>query len=143
MSTEMLPQRITDRVTPDDLQRFLIGASVLITTAERLIAAISGVETTPFDRILDAVAATWSTNRKAILSRSKEEQVNYARQAAMALARELLGMSPCAIGRELRRNHGAVLHGLRAVADRRDVDRRFAARYAAAKSLITAHITTP
>lgn len=68
--------------------------------------------------VLDAVAAEFEVPAAEIRGRRKTQRVAWARQAAMWMMRERLGVSFPRIGQLLRRDHSTVQHGVRAMAAR-------------------------
>ena len=64
--------------------------------------------------VLAAVAAEFAVPVEAIRGRRKTQQVAWARQAAMWVARRHTAASLPRIGQLLRRDHSTVLHGVRA-----------------------------
>lgn len=71
-----------------------------------------------FDMIVETTADYFNLSPDAIFSKSRQRDVNDARQIIMYLTNKLTGLSSSAIGRKLNRQHGTVLHGISAVKDR-------------------------
>jgi chromosomal replication initiator protein len=84
--------------------------------------ATGGPPTIP--EIQAAVAARYDITVDQLTSASRAAAINWARQVAISLARDLTGQSLPAIGRAFGgRNHATVLHACRRVSERLKTDR--------------------
>ncbi|MBN9555234.1 MAG: hypothetical protein J0H61_11285, partial [Alphaproteobacteria bacterium] len=72
------------------------------------------------------VAARFGLPREALLSLNRERRVARPRQIAMALAREMTGLSLPGIARQFARDHTTVLQACRRVAALSEADPDFA-----------------
>jgi chromosomal replication initiator protein len=72
------------------------------------------------------VAARFGLPREALLSLNRERRVARPRQIAMALAREMTGLSLPGIARHFARDHTTVLHACRRIAALSAADPDFA-----------------
>jgi chromosomal replication initiator protein len=80
---------------------------------------------TTIDQIQAAVSARFGVTVEQLTSSSRAAAVNWARQVAIALARDLTGQSLPAIGRAFGgRNHATVLHSCKRVSERLKTDRQ-------------------
>jgi len=79
------------------------------------------------DRILSAVVLHFRVPRVDIIHHRRPEPVVTARLAFYLLARQLTRRSLSSIGRYIDRDHGAVLHGIRAAEARMDTQPSFRA----------------
>lgn len=68
------------------------------------------------------VAVRYRITADALESESRIRAIAWPRQVAMLLARDLARLSLPTIGRELRRDHTTVIHGLRSIEKRRAQD---------------------
>lgn len=78
--------------------------------------------------IVRLVADDYGLSIHRILSRERSETVCHARQIAMVLLREHTRLVYQEIAEAFFRDHGTVIHAVRAVRDRRSTDPEFAAR---------------
>lgn len=82
-----------------------------------------------FARIIAAVAAHHDLSTEALVGPRRQRPIAWARQEVMWLARAFTGLSVTQIGAALGgRDHGTVLHGVRAVDGRRARDTVLAGR---------------
>jgi chromosomal replication initiator protein len=82
------------------------------------------------------VAARFGLSRDAILSLNRERKVARPRQIAMALAREVTGLSLPRIGRHFARDHTTILHACRRIATLSAADPDFAATVQSCRELL-------
>jgi chromosomal replication initiator protein len=79
--------------------------------------------------IIAAVCDAFTIHEAALRSRKRTYEIATARQAAMFLLRTFTKMSLHEIAREFNKlNHCTVMHAMKAVADRTDVDSAFCAK---------------
>ncbi len=64
--------------------------------------------------IMDVVGSRYEVTGEMILSRSREQPVARARQVAMAVARDMTGLTLMEIARHFDRNHTTVMHAIQA-----------------------------
>jgi len=74
------------------------------------------------ERIEQLVAAELGVETRALRSAARETRIVFARQVAMFLLRDRLGLSLAAIGERYGRDHTTVLHAVRVITERRDRD---------------------
>ncbi|HEY2386038.1 MAG TPA: chromosomal replication initiator protein DnaA [Candidatus Binatia bacterium] len=74
------------------------------------------------DRIEQLVATELGVEARTLRSAARETRVVFARQVAMFLLRDRLGLSFAAIGERYGRDHTTVLHAVRVITERRDRD---------------------
>lgn len=75
-----------------------------------------------FDMIVETTAEFFKLNPDVIFSHSRSRSIADARQIVMYLCKKHTDLSNKGIGRRLNREHSTVLHGVKAVADRMDVE---------------------
>ena len=80
--------------------------------------------------LIHAASLATGVPTKSLTGRSRIEPIAHARQLAMVLLRESTDLTLIEIGRIFNRDHGTVIHAIKAVASRRETDAKFAALYA-------------
>jgi chromosomal replication initiator protein len=81
------------------------------------------------DRIADEVAEEWGVTREALGSKRRSRDVMVPRQVAMYLIKEILDLPLVRIGQLFGgRDHSTVIHSIRKVEERMDVEEYFRAR---------------
>jgi chromosomal replication initiator protein len=105
-----------------------LGAGAIDETlATEVIAALRPKPAVPLgvDRILEETARAFAVSVSRLRGRSRRVEIVRARQAAMYLARTLLGRPFAELAAEFTRNHTTVLHACRSVAARLQADQAF------------------
>lgn len=87
------------------------------TAVRAMRSQVAGVIDGSEETIVADICAEYCVSRVEIMGRGRPERIAHARQMLMAILVEL-GFTSVQVGRYLRRDHGTVLHGARAVADR-------------------------
>lgn len=82
------------------------------------------------NRLIDAAEEVFGIRRNIMLSRLRMDAVVIPRQSAMALAYEFGYGSTVSLGMMFRRDHGTIIHAIRAVRNRADTDPIFATKLA-------------
>jgi chromosomal replication initiator protein len=83
-------------------------------------AEITGTERARIALIFAAVCESTGVSGESLLGRRRTARVAYARQIAMTLVREATGLSLIEIGGLFDRDHGTVIHAIKAVSRRCD-----------------------
>lgn len=124
------------------LARLLQLQSEVTVMEKRLIAG--GTDTAVVSRIFaEVVCRHFQITTTHITSRSREEFIAIPRQIIFYLIHKLHGAGWSAIARVFQRDHGTIMHGYKAVADRISVDKSFAEGVAEleAQCLAKLHVT--
>lgn len=75
------------------------------------------------EEVLDAVSAHFGVDREILRGAKRDKRTAQARQVAMYILREDVGMGATAIARSLgRKDHSTVLHGCRTIENQQNVD---------------------
>ena len=73
-------------------------------------------------QLIDKVAKYYNLNSKDLLGKSRVKNIKTARQIAMYLMKEELGLSTVEIGRELSKDHTTIMHGIKVIKDNLKTD---------------------
>lgn len=103
----------------------------------RLEGSVTAPVPQPIARIIAAVCAHFVVGRPELLGEGQAAHLVLARHTAMALVRQVHGISLPRIGRAFRRDHTSVLHAVRRIAALTAADPAFAAQYAALAEVLT------
>lgn len=103
---------------------------------ERLNEMMAALVSAHLREVIELVAAEFHVSVAEILGTSRIEPVSRPRQAVMWLGRTVLGMSFCAVAREMQRDHGTIMHGTRAVQALIDTDPLWQHRMGRLKSVV-------
>lgn len=99
--------------------------------SEAAIMDESGEVSTDDQKVVDAalkeVAFSLKVTTEEIFGRSREDYIVKARHTVCYIAREN-GLSFCAIGRLIGRDHGSIMSACRSLKNRMDTDIKFAAK---------------
>lgn len=87
------------------------------------------------DEVIDAVCAAFEVERSNLLSNRKFVRLVNARWAACLMLQDL-GITYSSIGRILKRDHAAILHGIRRIKDLLDVDPDYRQKLERARTLL-------
>lgn len=85
-------------------------------------------------RAIEVVCQTWGVTREEVVGRGRTERIAAPRLALYALMKRLTRVTSIELGRMLGKTHGAIIHGVKAAADRVDTDPHFAAAYRVAEA---------
>ena len=105
-----------------ELNRILLLAEVRGVPTSELIGEITPVTQTAHHHIsskqlIDKVAKYYGLNSKDLLGTSRIKDIKNARQVAMYLMNEELGLSTVKIGNEFKKDHTTIMHGIKVVKD--------------------------
>jgi chromosomal replication initiator protein len=103
------PTLVNRALGPSDSRR-----SASPDNAEREQPSVAGIQ--------EAVCSVLGVSRDDLLSANRTARVIRARQLAMYLSRELTSLSLAQIARQFKRDHSTVLHAIRTVSGRLDLD---------------------
>jgi chromosomal replication initiator protein len=92
--------------------------------------------------VISAVSQYFCITNAALLSHNRDHHLVIARQAAMVLLREY-GLSLQAVGDMLDRDHGTVIHAIKAVQERCETDPHFERAMKALREIVSHETTTP
>ena len=73
-------------------------------------------------QLIDKVAKYYNLSSKDLLGKSRVKNIKTARQIAMYLMKEELGLSTVEIGRELSKDHTTIMHGIKVIKDNLKTD---------------------
>lgn len=76
----------------------------------------------PVVRIIEIVGSQMEVSLEEINGRCREQRIALARQMAMVLAKEIMGLSSVQVGKAFGRDHGTVLHAERAIRNACETD---------------------
>lgn len=99
-----------------------------IRSSRREIQRKAGVVS--FNAVISAVSAEFRVGKEEILSRGRSTTVAIARQVAMSVASDVLGVSQAEVGRLFDRDHASVQWAIRSVQNESDTVPGFKARLA-------------
>lgn len=111
-----------------ELNRVLLLAEVRGVATKDIIGSIEPViSSTPRHRLsskqlIDRVAKYYNLSSKDILGKSRVKDIKNARQVAMYLMREELGLSTPKIGAELSKDHTTIMHGIEMIKKKLKLD---------------------
>ncbi len=90
-------------------------SEIIRETAEQTDGFISKRRTVPAKKIIEKVAKYYDLEATDLLGKSRVKNIKNARQIAMYIMNEDMGMSTKQIGRELDKDHTTIMHGVRMV----------------------------
>jgi chromosomal replication initiation ATPase DnaA len=96
-----------------------VSSSELL-TARHAVPAVMSAQHSTMNVIIDLVAEAYRVSPQAIRSRLRTPEVAEARQVCYWIASRL-GWSSSLIGRVMDRHHGAIIHGVKAINNYRDI----------------------
>lgn len=96
-----------------------------------------GQNVATIESIISAVAEDFGYTFLLMRARDRHARIALARQTGLYLARELTGASLIELGNVLERDHGTVIHAIRAVDERMATDPLFAQRVARLRGKLT------
>jgi chromosomal replication initiation ATPase DnaA len=132
----------------------LTSIEARLTTLERLLSSTSRLEAiqeaicenhprSQYLAVVDAACELFSgirmVNRAQVMKQGRSYHIVSVRQAAMTILHIELGQTTTDVGKFFGKDHGTVLHAVRATKNREDTDSNFKARMDKLRALVNAN----
>lgn len=123
-ATEYLAENINTNIRDleGELNKLLLLSEIRNVSPDDLISegAIETVDTTKRrsvspKQVVDTVAKYYNLTSKDLYGKSREKDIKNARQIAMYLMNDQLGLSTVKIGNEFKKDHTTIMHGIKVV----------------------------